>query len=135
VACANHWLEEPSRVWGIPPPHENDWLSRPDRQALWGAGDDAQLEHNTFSVTDCEIPRARHVDRRSLERGPATIDGGAFTGEGRLIRKATGFEQKKLKPRSPAFGFAGRASRDSGPPFTRIKEPQIPLKRLYSHDR
>ena len=45
------------------------------------------------------------------------IDGVAFTGEGRLIRKATGFEQKKLKPRSPAFGFAGRASRDSGPPF------------------
>ena len=58
-----------SRVWGVPPPHENDWLSRPDRQALWGAGDNAQLEHNTLSATDSEIPRARQVDRLSWERG------------------------------------------------------------------
>jgi hypothetical protein len=69
VACANHWLEESSRVWGVPPPHENNWLSRPDRQALWGAGDNAQLEHNTLSATDSEIPRARQVDRLSWERG------------------------------------------------------------------
>jgi hypothetical protein len=65
----NNWFEEPSRVWGVPPPHENDWLSRPDRQALWGAGDNAQLEHNTLSATDSEIRRARHVDRLSWERG------------------------------------------------------------------
>jgi hypothetical protein len=64
VACADHWLEESSRVWGVPPPHENNWLSRPDRQALWGAGDNAQLEHNTLSATDSEIPRAAQVDRR-----------------------------------------------------------------------
>lgn len=30
-----------------------------------------------------------------------TIDGVAFTGEGKLIRKATGYEQEKLKPRYP----------------------------------
>jgi hypothetical protein len=69
VACANHWLEESSRLWGVPPPHENNWLSRPDRQALWGAGDNAQLEHNTLSATDSEIPPARQVDRLSWERG------------------------------------------------------------------
>src|SRR6202043_2006580 len=73
VAGENHWLEESSRVWGVPPPHENDWLSRPDRQALWGAGDNAQLEHNTLSATDSEIPRARQVDRLSWERGQARI--------------------------------------------------------------
>ena len=58
-----------SRVWGVPPPHENDWLSRPDRQTLWGAGDNTQLEHNTLSATDSEIPRARQLDRLSWERG------------------------------------------------------------------
>src|SRR5580704_7180539 len=65
MACANHWFEESSRVWGVPPPHENNWLSRPDRQALWGAGDNAQLEHNTLSATNPEIRRARQVDRLS----------------------------------------------------------------------
>lgn len=42
----------------IPPPHEDKWLSRPDRPALWGASDNAQLEHYTLSATDCEIRRA-----------------------------------------------------------------------------
>ena len=72
VAGANHWLEESSRVWGVPPPHENDWLSRPDRQALWGAGDNAQLEHNTLCATDSEVLRARQVDRLSWEREPSS---------------------------------------------------------------
>ncbi len=31
-------------------------------------------------------------------------DGVTFTGEGNLVRKATGYEQKKLKPRSPVSG-------------------------------
>jgi len=48
---------------------KNDWLSRPNRQALWGAGDNAQLEHNTLSATNSEIPRSRQVDRLSWERG------------------------------------------------------------------
>src|SRR5579872_198873 len=36
-------------------------------------------------------------------------DAVAFTGQGKLLRKATGYEHKKLKPRYPAF--AGCASR------------------------
>jgi hypothetical protein len=69
LAGTSHRLTQSSRLWGVPPPHENDWLSRPDRQALWGAGDNAQLEHNTLSATDSEIRRARQVDRLSWERG------------------------------------------------------------------
>lgn len=38
-----------------------------------------------------------------------TINAAAFTGEGNLIRKATGYDQKKLKPRYPASG--SRAAR------------------------
>src|SRR5208282_140718 len=73
----------------VPPPHENDWLSRPDRQALWVAGDNAQLEHNTLSATDSEIPRARQVDRRSWERGSAMIDALLFTRPTRRLRART----------------------------------------------
>ena len=37
------------------------------------------------------------------------INGVASTGKGNLVRKVTGYEQKKLKPRSPASG--SRAAR------------------------
>ena len=43
VAGANHRVEESSGVWSVPPPYENNWLSRPDRQALWSSGDNARL--------------------------------------------------------------------------------------------
>jgi hypothetical protein len=36
--------------------------------------------------------------------GRSRIDGVSFTGEGKLVRKATGYEQEKLKPRYPASG-------------------------------
>ena len=36
-------------------------------------------------------------------------DGVAFTGEGKLVREATGYEQEKLKPRYPTSG--SRAAR------------------------
>src|ERR1035437_6404824 len=52
------------RRGGVPPPHEDNWLSRPDRQALWGAGDNAQLEHNPLSATDSEVRPARQVGAR-----------------------------------------------------------------------
>jgi hypothetical protein len=42
-----------------------------------------------------------------------TINGVAFTGEGKLVRKATGYEQEKLKPRSPTSG--SRAARAEPP--------------------
>ena len=38
-----------------------------------------------------------------------TINGIAFTGEGKLVREATGYEQEKLKPRYPTSG--SRAAR------------------------
>jgi hypothetical protein len=41
-----------------------------------------------------------------------SINGVAFTGEGKLVRKATGYEQEKLKPRYPTSGSrAARAER------------------------
>src|SRR5262245_59250448 len=69
VAGTNHWLEESARVRSLPPAHENNCLSRPDRQTLRGAGDNTQLEHNTLGVADSEIPRGRRADRLSWERG------------------------------------------------------------------
>ena len=36
-----------------------------------------------------------------------------FTGKGKLVRKATGYEQEQLKPRYPTSG-SGCASRASG---------------------
>jgi hypothetical protein len=36
------------------------------------------------------------------------INGVAFTGEGKLVRKATGYEQEKLKPRYPTSGSGPR---------------------------
>jgi Asp/Glu/hydantoin racemase len=41
----------------------------------------------------------------------------AFTGESNLVRKATGYDQKKLKPRYPASG--SRAARAERPADTR----------------
>jgi len=41
-------------------------------------------------------------------------DGVTFTGEGNLVRKATGYEQKNLKPRSPASGSRAARADDSG---------------------
>lgn len=51
------------RVWAVPPPHENDRLSRADRQAFRGAGGNAQLEHNTLGSTNSEVPRSQQGDR------------------------------------------------------------------------
>src|SRR5207245_9867523 len=41
--------------------------------------------------------------------GSTRANGVAFTGEGKLVRKATGYEQEKLKPRYPTSG--SRAAR------------------------
>jgi len=40
-------------------------------------------------------------------------DGISFTGEGKLVRKATGYEQEKRKPRYPTSG--SRAARAEFP--------------------
>jgi hypothetical protein len=57
------------------------------------------------------------------------INGLAFTGEGKLVRKATGDEQKKLKPRYPTSGSrAARAELQA--PLERIGDPQISPTRL-----
>ena len=49
----------------------------------------------------------------------------AFTGEGKLVRKATGYEQEKAEAALSHIGFAGCASRASGAPLERIGDPQI----------
>ena len=41
-------------------------------------------------------------------------NGVAFTGEGKLVRKATGYEQEKAEAALSHIGFAGCASRASG---------------------
>jgi hypothetical protein len=41
-------------------------------------------------------------------------DGVAFTGEGKLVRKATGYEQEKAEAALSHIAFAGCASRPSG---------------------
>src|SRR5262249_47730207 len=41
-------------VWSVPPPHEDNRLSWSDRRSLRRAGDNTQLEHNTFSAATFE---------------------------------------------------------------------------------
>jgi hypothetical protein len=62
---------------------------------------------------------------------PHMANGVASTGEGKLARKATGYEQKKPKPR-----YATSGSRLREPsfrrPLERIGDPQISSTRLNS---
>lgn len=65
-----------------------------------------------------------HMSFRDL----TTINAVPYTGEGNLVRKATGYEQKKLKPRSPTSG--SRAARTELPAAIRAYQgSQFPLKR------
>jgi hypothetical protein len=55
-----------------------------------------------------ETDFADHQRSRSLY-----TDGIAFSGEGKLVRKATGYEQEKAEAALSHIGFAGCASRAS----------------------
>src|SRR5215472_6473407 len=56
---------------------------------------------------------------RSPVRAIALPDNGvAFTGEGKLSRKATGYEQQRAGAALSRTGFAGCASRASGRPWS-----------------
>ena len=60
-------------------------------------------------------------------RRSVSPNGVAFTKEGKLVRNATGYEYKELKPirhrvREPSFRL----------PFERIMDPQISLTRCHS---
>jgi hypothetical protein len=57
---------------------------------------------------------------------PVVVNGIAFTSEGKLTPKPTGYEHKKLTPRYPTF--AGREPNFRSP-FERISRLQIPLTR------
>jgi hypothetical protein len=59
-------------------------------------------------------------------------NGVAFTGEGKLVREATGYEQEKAQAALSHIGFAGCASRASGAPLERIGDPQISPTRQIS---
>ena len=65
----------------------------------------------------------QQIHRRTESLGAP--HGAAFSGEVKLVRKATGYE-KSLRP--TGSGFAGEASFPA--PFDRISDPQIPLTRL-----
>ena len=56
VVGASPWVEKPIPLRRVPPSHENDWLSRPDRQIVRGPGDDTKLEHNSCDRADSERP-------------------------------------------------------------------------------
>jgi hypothetical protein len=53
-----------------------------------------------------------------------TINGVAFTGEGKLVRKATGYEQEKAEAALSHIGFAGCASRACAP-RSMIQDPPL----------
>jgi hypothetical protein len=50
----------------------------------------------------------------AVQSGSVLPDSVAFTGEGKLVREATGYEQEKLKPRYPTSG--ARVARAELPP-------------------
>ena len=57
-----------------------------------------------------------------------TINAVAVTGEGNVIRNATGYDLRKLKRAIP-HRVRGLREPSFRPPFERISDPQIPLKR------
>src|SRR5215472_2558916 len=52
-------------------------------------------------------------------------DGVAFTGDGKLVRKAFGYEQEKAEAALSRIGFARCASRASAP-IASLKRPEAP---------
>ncbi len=56
-------------------------------------------------------------------------NGAAFTGTGKLVRKATGYEQKQAKPRYLTLGSTGCAGR-TFQERSDIGDPQIAPTRL-----
>ena len=44
----------PVRVWNVPSSHEDNRLSRPDRQAVRRTSDDTELEHNNCDPANFE---------------------------------------------------------------------------------
>lgn len=61
MVCARNCVQEAIRLRNLSPPHEDHWVSRPNRQALRRTGNHAQLEHDTRGSADFEN-----------ETGPAT---------------------------------------------------------------
>ena len=54
---ARYRVEKAIRLRRIPSPHENDRLTRPDRQTVRCAGDDTELEHHNRHRADFERRR------------------------------------------------------------------------------
>src|SRR5438876_9325104 len=54
VVGAGDGFARPVRVWNVPPPHEDNRLSWPDRQAIRRASDDTELEHNSCDPANFE---------------------------------------------------------------------------------
>ena len=57
-------------------------------------------------------------------------NGIAFTGEGKLVREATGYDQQQAEAALSHIGFAGCASRASGRHWSVLGCPQISPTRL-----
>jgi len=57
-------------------------------------------------------------------------DAVAFTGQGKLVRKATCYEQQKAESRAIRHRVRRLRELRILPPFKRISDPQIPLTRL-----
>jgi hypothetical protein len=85
------------------------------RNGVWKAAQKALLNGGTGGLPCCR-PKA------TTEATPA-INGVAFTGEDKLVRKATGYEGKAEATLSQ-IGFAGSAS-ELRRPLERIGDPQI----------
>jgi hypothetical protein len=56
-----YWVEKPIRIWSLPSSHEDNPLSRGDRQIVRCFGDDTQLEHDSFGREDFERPAPQEL--------------------------------------------------------------------------
>src|SRR3954467_11896384 len=78
-------------------------------------------------MADCSpcVDNARRTDAEPGYRRFPLPDVVAFTGGGKLVRKATGYEQQKAEAALSRIGFTGCASRASGRHWSVSVDPQI----------
>src|SRR3954454_19633679 len=85
-------------------------------------------------MADCSpcVDNARRTDAEPGYRRFPLPDVVAFTGGGKLVRKATGYEQQKAEAALSRIGFTGCASRASGRHWSVSVDPQIsPTRRIF----
>ena len=75
VVGAGDRVRRPVRLWNVPAPHEDNRVSRPNRQVVRRASDDTELEHNHCDPANLEGSEQHVIIRRRPHlRGLSAIE-------------------------------------------------------------